>query len=260
MHNSTTTHETHNRNTHTHNRNTHTHTHNSNTHTHYRNTRTHRTGTHAEQRHAHTTETDLRLRHSTGEHTVETQQKHAQTAQTTGTHTLQKFRINRNTHTTGTQPHTRSREQTQQQHAHCRNICRTGTGTRTHNRNAHLTETCTHLLVLCVCVLCVCVLSVCVKSSTADSEHTPHPFYSHLSQSSCVKRRLGHSSSATHGLQSSFTNYHASNTNPQSSSSYSLRVLSSLHEIFRAPFLIIGLNDCQSSSPARQKLSAKTLA
>ena len=91
-----------------------------------------------------------------------------------------------------------------------------------------------------------------VKSSTAGSEHTPHPFYSHLSQSSCVKRRLGHSSSATYGLHSL-----ASNTNPQSSSSYSLRVLSSHHEIFRAPFLIIGLKDCQSSSPARQKLSAK---
>ena len=91
-----------------------------------------------------------------------------------------------------------------------------------------------------------------VKSSTAGSKHTPHPFYSHLSQSSCVKRRLGHSSSATYGLHSL-----ASNTNPQSSSSYSLRVLSSHHEIFRAPFLIIGLKDCQSSSPARQKLSAK---
>ena len=91
-----------------------------------------------------------------------------------------------------------------------------------------------------------------MKSSTAGSEHTPHPFYSHLSQSSCVKRRLGHSSSATYGLHSL-----ASNTNPQSSSSYSLRVLSSHHEIFRAPFLIIGLKDCQSSSPARQKLSAK---
>ena len=92
----------------------------------------------------------------------------------------------------------------------------------------------------------------CVKSSTAGSEHTPHPFYSHLSQSSCVKRRLGHSSSATYGLHSL-----ASNTNPQSSSSYSLRVLSSLHEIFRVPFLIIGLKDCQSSSPARQNSQQK---
>ena len=91
-----------------------------------------------------------------------------------------------------------------------------------------------------------------MKSSTAGSEHTPHPFYSHLSQSSCVKRRLGHSSSATYGLHSL-----ASNTNPQSSSSYSLRVLSSLHEIFRAPFLIIGLKDCQSSSPARQNSQQK---
>ena len=44
-----------------------------------------------------------------------------------------------------------------------------------------------------------------VKSSTAGSEHTPHPFYSHLSQSSCVKRRLGHSSSATYGLHSPIT-------------------------------------------------------
>ena len=74
-----------------------------------------------------------------------------------------------------------------------------------------------------------------VKSNTADSEHTPHPFYSHLSQSSCVKRRLGHSSSATYSLRSQ--NYYASNTNPQSGSSYSLRVLKSLHEIFRASFL-----------------------
>ena len=73
-----------------------------------------------------------------------------------------------------------------------------------------------------------------MKSSTADSEHTPHPFYSHLSQSSCVKRRLGHSSSATYSLHSQ--NYYASNTNPQSGSSYSLRVLKSLHEIFRASF------------------------
>ena len=60
------------------------------------------------------------------------------------------------------------------------------------------------------------------------------PFYSHLSQSSCVKRRLGHSSSATYSLHSQ--NYYASNTNPQSGSSYSLRVLKSLHEIFRASF------------------------
>ena len=44
-----------------------------------------------------------------------------------------------------------------------------------------------------------------VKSSAADSEHTPHPFFSHLSQSSCVKRRLGHSSSATYGLHSPIT-------------------------------------------------------
>ena len=73
-----------------------------------------------------------------------------------------------------------------------------------------------------------------MKSSTADSEHTPHPFYSHLSQSSCVKRRLGHSSSATYSLHPQ--NYYASNTNPQSGSSYSLRVLKSLHEIFRASF------------------------
>ena len=80
-----------------------------------------------------------------------------------------------------------------------------------------------------------------MKSSTAGSEHTPHPFYSHLSQSSCVKRRLGHSSSATYGLHSL-----ASNTNPQSSSSYSLRVLSSHHEIFRAPFLIIGLKTAKA--------------
>ena len=79
-----------------------------------------------------------------------------------------------------------------------------------------------------------CVLSEFVKSSTADSEHTPHPFYSHLSQSPCVKRRLGHSSSATYSLRSQ--NYYASNTNPQSGSSYSLRVLKSLHEIFRASF------------------------
>ena len=98
-----------------------------------------------------------------------------------------------------------------------------------------------------------------VKSSTADSEHTPHPFYSHLSQTSCVKRRLGHSSSATYGLQA-FHNYHALNTNPQSVSSYSSRVLKSPHEIFRAPFLLIGLKYCQSSSPAWRKLSAKTLA
>ena len=96
------------------------------------------------------------------------------------------------------------------------------------------------------------------KSSTADSEHTPHPFYSHLSQSSCVKRRLGHSSSATYDLH--FQIDYASNTNPQSGSSYSLRVLKSLHEIFRAPFLILGLKHCQSSSPAWRKLSAKTLA
>ena len=94
-----------------------------------------------------------------------------------------------------------------------------------------------------------------MKSSTADSEHTPHPFYSHLSQSSCVKRRLGHSSSATYGLH--FQIDYASNTNPQSGSSYSLRVLKSLHEIFRAPFLILGLKHCQSSSPAWRKLSAK---
>ena len=100
--------------------------------------------------------------------------------------------------------------------------------------------------------------SALVKSSTADSEHTPHPFYSHLSQSSCVKRRLGHSSSATYGLH--FQIDYASNTNPQSGSSYSLRVLKSLHEIFRAPFLILGLKHCQSSSPAWRKLSAKTLA
>ena len=73
-----------------------------------------------------------------------------------------------------------------------------------------------------------------MKSSTADSEHTPHPFYSHLSQSSCVKRRLGHSSSATYGLH--FQIDYASNTNPHSGSSYSLRVLKSLHEIFRASF------------------------
>ena len=94
-----------------------------------------------------------------------------------------------------------------------------------------------------------------MKTSTADSEHTPHPFHSHLSQSSCVKRRLGHSSSATYGLH--FQIDYASNTNPQSGSSYSLRVLKSLHEIFRAPFLILGLKHCQSSSPAWRKLSAK---
>ena len=58
-------------------------------------------------------------------------------------------------------------------------------------------------------------------------------------------------------LQIAFSNYYASNTNPQSVSSYSLRVLKSLHEIFRAPFLIIGLKHCQSSSPAWRKLSAK---
>ena len=98
-----------------------------------------------------------------------------------------------------------------------------------------------------------------MKSSTADSEHTPHPFYSHLSQSSCVKRRLGHSSSATYGLH--FQIDYASNTNPQSGSSYSLRVLKSLHEIFRAPFLILGLKHCQSSSPGenyQQKHSRET--
>ena len=97
-----------------------------------------------------------------------------------------------------------------------------------------------------------------MKSSTADSadsEHTPHPFYSHLSQSSCVKRRLGHSSSATYGLQA-FHNYHALNTNPQSVSSYSLRVLKSLHEIFRAPFLIIGLK----IQPKQFTCAAKTLS
>ena len=63
-------------------------------------------------------------------------------------------------------------------------------------------------------------------------------------------------------LQIAFSNYYASNTNPQSVSSYSLRVLKSLHEIFRAPFLIIGLKHCQSSSPAwrnsQQKHSRET--
>ena len=107
-------------------------------------------------------------------------------------------------------------------------------------------------------VVVIIIIAEVVKSSTADSEHTPHPFYSHLSQSSCVKRRLGHSSYATYGLH--FQIDYASNTNPQSGSSYSLRVLKSLHEIFRAPFLILGLKHCQSSSPAWRKLSAKTLA
>ena len=88
-----------------------------------------------------------------------------------------------------------------------------------------------------------------MKSSTADSEHTPHPFYSHLSQSSCVKRRLGHSSSATYDLH--FQIDYASNTNPQSGSSYSLRVLKSLHEIFRAPFLILGLKHSAKAAHLR---------
>ena len=56
-----------------------------------------------------------------------------------------------------------------------------------------------------VCRLCWPSGGEGVKSSAADSEHTPHPFYSHLSQSSCVKRRLGHSSSATYGLHSPIT-------------------------------------------------------
>ena len=79
-----------------------------------------------------------------------------------------------------------------------------------------------------------CRCHLCEKYHSRQRAHAS-PFYSHLSQSSCVKRRLGHSSSATHGLQA-FQNYHASNTNPQSVSSYSLRVLKSLHEILRASF------------------------
>ena len=46
--------------------------------------------------------------------------------------------------------------------------------------------------------------------------------------------------------------------NPQSSSSYSLRALKSLHEIFRAPFLIIGLKTAKAVHLGGKTFSKKT--
>ena len=84
-------------------------------------------------------------------------------------------------------------------------------------------------------------LAEIVKSSTADSEHTPHPFLLTLEPKFVCQAEAWSQFFCNLRLASFPIIYHALNTNPQSVSSYSLRVLKSLHKIFRAPFLIIGL-------------------